>query len=84
MLFGSDEERIRTRLGDEGVELEFDPRPASPFGAGRRIGSMTIANHLLRGAAPDGPVAPAEADGGFTFAIGAQQFRYDRHGLRRE
>ena len=84
VLFGSDEERIRTRLGDEGVELEFDPPPASPFDAGRRIETMTIANHLLRGATPDGPVTPAETEGGFTFATGEQRFRYDRLGLRRE
>ena len=78
------EERIRTRLGDEGVEVQFDPPPASPFDAGRRIETMTIAGHLLRGAAPDGPVVPAESEGGFTFAIGEQRFRYDRHGLRRQ
>ena len=47
---------------------------------------MTIAAHLLRGAAPDGPVPPieAKAEGGFTFAIGEQRFSYDNHGLRRE
>ena len=78
------EERIRTRLGDEGVEVQFDPPPASPFDAAKRIGSMTIAGHLLRGATPDGPITPAEAEAGFTFAIGEQGFRYDRHGLRRE
>ena len=84
VLFGSDEEHIRTRLGDEGVELEFNPPPASPFDGTRRIETMTIANHLLRGAAPDGPVSPAETEGGFTFAVGARGFRYDRLGLRRE
>ena len=84
VLFGSDEERIRTRLGDEGVELEFNPPPASPFDGTQRIKTMTIANHLLRGAAPDGPVSPAETEGGFTFAVGARGFRYDRLGLRRE
>ena len=77
------EKRIRTRLGDEGIEVQFDPPPPSPFDAGRRIGGMTIAGHLLRGATPGGPVAPTEAEGGFTFAIGEQRFRYDRHGLRR-
>ena len=80
------EERIRTRLGDEGIEVEFDPPPASPFDAQQRIETMTIAAHLLRGAAPDGPVPPieAKAEGGFTFAIGEQRFSYDNHGLRRE
>jgi CRISPR-associated endonuclease/helicase Cas3 len=84
VLFPSNaEERIRTRLGDEGTEVEFDPPPASPFDALLRIDSMTIANHMLRGEAPGGPVTPTEAEGGFTFAIGEQRFRYDRHGLRR-
>ena len=84
VLFGSDEERIRTRLGDEGIEMEFDPPPASPFDEGRRIESMTVAGHLLRGETSDGPVTPAAADGGFTFAVGGQSFRYGRLGLRRE
>ena len=85
VLFGSDEERIRTRLGDEGVELEFNPPPASPFDAKRAIERMTIAGHLLRGVtAPDRPVTPNSAEGGFTFAVGGQQFRYDHLGLRRE
>ena len=84
VLFGSDEERIRTRLGDEGVEVEFEPAPVSPFDATRRIEGMIIAGHLLRGAIPDGPVTPAESDGGFTFAVGNLRFHYDRHGLRRE
>ena len=45
---------------------------------------MTIAGHLLRGAAPDGPVTPVVVEGGFAFAIGELRFRYDRHGLHRE
>ena len=85
VLFPSNtEERIRTRLGDEGIEVEFDPPPASPFDSNRRIGSMTIAGHLLRGAVPDDSAAPAETGDGFTFAISEQRFRYDRHGLRRQ
>ena len=84
VLFPSEaEERIRTRLGDEGIELAFDPPPPSPFDADLRIETLTIANHLLRGATADGPVTPVEDDGGFTFAVGDRRFRYDRHGLRR-
>ena len=45
---------------------------------------MTIAGHLLRGEIPDVPVKTTEADGSFTFAIGEQSFRYDRHGLGRD
>ena len=78
------EERIRTRLGDEGIEVEFDPPPSSPFDAERNIERMTIPEHLLRGATTEGLVIPEEHNDGFTFAIGDRNFRYDRHGLRRE
>ena len=85
VLFPSNaEERIRTRLGDEGIEVEFDTPQASPFEATRRIGSMTIPAHLLRGAAQNGPIATDETEGGFTFAVGDRRFSYDRLGLRRE
>ena len=86
VIFGSDEERIRTRLGDEGVEVELDPSAPSPFG-GEPIARLTIPHHLaprLTGAATeDEPVAPTLEDGGFTFRIGESRFRYDRLGLRR-
>ena len=85
VLFGSVEERIRTRLGDEGIEVEFDPPPPSPFDSSRPIGTMTILGHLLgSGATIEGPVTPTFAEGGFIFAVGSQTFRYDRLGLRRE
>ena len=84
VLFGSDEERIRTRLGDEGIEVEFDPAPVSPFDASRSIGGMTIPEHLLRGATADAPVAPNLVEGDFSFAVGDRAFRYDRLGLRRD
>ncbi len=86
VIFGSDEERIRTRLGDEGVEVELDPPALSPFGA-EAIAQLTIHHHLaprLSGEATDDqPVVPDPEDGGFTFRIGESRFRYDRLGLRR-
>ena len=39
VLFAPDEERILTRLGDEGVEVPFEPPPPSPF-TGRPIGAL--------------------------------------------
>ena len=84
VLFGSDEERIRTRLGDEGIEVEFDPPPPSPFESGHPIDRIAVPVRWLYGADVDGPVTPVTADGGFTFAIGDRSFRYDRRGLRRE
>ncbi len=82
--FGSLEEKIRTRLGDEGIEVQFAPPPGSPFDPTQSIEKLTIPDHLLRGAATDSPVAPEKVAGGFTFAVGDHKFRYDRLGLRRE
>ena len=87
VLFGSEEERIRTRLGDEGVEVELDPPAPSPFG-GEPIARLSIPHHLAprlaRAAAGDEPVVPdLEDDGCFTLRIGESRFRYDRRGLRR-
>ena len=86
VVFGSDEERIRTRLGDEGIEVDLDPPAPSPFGA-EAIEQLTIPHHLaprLTGdATDDKPVVPNPEDGGFTFRIGEFRFRYDRLGLRR-
>ena len=82
VLFGTDEERIRTRLGDEGIEVEFDPQPSSPFDPSRSIGSMTVPEHLIRGVAAAGPLKPSPVEGGVTFAVGDRSFRYDRLGLR--
>ena len=86
VVFGSDEERIRTRLGDEGIEVELDPPAPSPFGA-EDITRLTIPHHLaprLTGAATeDEPVTPTLEEGGFTFRMGESRFRYDRLGLRR-
>ena len=87
VVFGSDEERIRTRLGDEGIEVALDPPAPSPFGT-EAITRLTIPHHLapyLAGdATDDEPVAPDLEDGGFTFRIGESRFRYDRLGLRRQ
>ncbi len=83
VVFGSLEERIRTRLGDEGIEAAFAPPPPSPFESDRTIDSVVLPLRWLGGAVVDGPVAPTPAEGGFTFRLGDRAFRYDRLGLRR-
>ena len=83
VLFGANEEHIRTRLGDEGIEIEFAPPAQSPFDQARQIDTLTIPAHLLRGAYAEAPITPVAADSGFTFEVGGQEFCYDRLGLRR-
>ncbi len=83
VLFGSAEERIRTRLGDEGLDVELSPPPSSPFDSGGRIDRISVPVRWLAGIAVDGSITPQLVEGGFTFAIGDRSFRYDRRGLRR-
>ena len=82
VLFGTAEERIRTRLGDEGLDVELAPPPPSPFEPGQHIDRIALPVRWLNGAIVDGPVTPVTFEGGFTFAVGDQSFRYDRRGLR--
>ena len=83
VVFGSIEERIRTRLGDEGIEVKFEPAPPSPFNA-EKIARLTIPAHLLpQNIDSDDSVTPNLTDGGFDFSISTQKFQYDRLGLRR-
>ena len=81
--FGDVEQRIRTRLGDEGIELELDPAPPSPFDPDTRIPRLAIPGHLSRGLVPQGPIVPSHRAGMFEFDVDSARFAYDRLGLRK-
>ena len=83
VAFGSVEERIRTRLGDEGMTVTFEPPPVSPFDSGLPIPQMSIPHHMARGLNPQEPVTATAMEGGFEFTVGDARFRYDRLGLGR-
>ena len=83
VCFPSDDEQIRTRLGDDRVEIAFDPEPDSPFDASRRIDGMALSVRWLGGADVPESVEPTAIDDGFEFRVGERGFRYDRLGLRR-
>ena len=76
------EAKVRTRLGDEGIEVEFDPKPKSPISPNRPIPSLAIPGHLSHGLDAGSPVPTNETDEGFEFGIGNRRFGYDRLGLR--
>ena len=84
VCFPSDDLRIRTRLGDDRVEIAFDPPPGSPFDPSRTVDRLAMSARWLPGVEPTDQVEPMLCDaGGFEFGVGDRTFRYDRLGLRR-
>ena len=84
VCFPSDDLRIRTRLGDDRVEIAFDPPPGSPFDPSRTVDRLAMSARWLPGVEPTDQVEPMPCDaGGFEFGAGDRTFRYDRLGLRR-
>lgn len=77
------EERIRTRLGDDQVEIYFDPQPISPLAPEISVDRLALPLRWLGGNEIPESVAAETVDGGFAFRIGSRQFHYDRLGLRR-
>ena len=83
ILFPSDDERIRTRLGEDRVEIDYAPPPVSPFDASSTIDRLAMSARWLAGVEPPESVEPTPIDGGFEFRVGDRRFRYDRLGLQR-
>ena len=83
VLFLSDEEKVRTRLGDDRVEIVFTEPQDSPFGQTRVIYKVAMSIRWLGGAEVPESVEANATDGGFVFAIGSRNFKYDRMGLHR-
>ena len=79
--FRSDDEKVMTRLGEQGPVLEFPPGTISPFG--HPIARITLPAHWVHGSVPDVPLSLQHCEGGFTFSVGEQRFRYSRQGLDR-
>ena len=84
VLFANvDEELVRTRLGDDRIDVCFEPTPPSPFDPSSKIDRLAVPLRWLGGQdVPDKPVSPRPSDGGFEFSIEDRKFCYDRLGLR--
>ena len=83
LAFPKDEERIRTRLGEEGARIVFaEPLPIGPFG--QAVEAIVLPAHWSRGiSGEEAPVIMTSSEGSFTFAVGDGRFTYDRFGVRR-
>ena len=84
VVFPSNEVNIRTRLGEERVDIALDPPAASPFDGAPPIDRMAMSLRWLAGVElPEGAIETQAVAGGFEFGIGGRRFRYGRLGLRR-
>jgi CRISPR-associated endonuclease/helicase Cas3 len=76
----ADQERMRTRIGADSREIEFDPALKGPFG--QLVSALVLPGHMLRGVPADAVPIAAAADDGFTFRIGGLLLDYGRLGCR--
>ena len=87
VVFVSDDVDIRTRLGDDRVEVRFEEAQESPLRGAARIDGLALALRWL-GGEDVGERVKARArgsgsEGGFGFAVGERGFGYGRLGLER-
>ncbi len=81
LQFPTSDERIMTRLGEEGAVLELKAAPVGPFG--RRVTRITLPPHWSYGVSDDQQLRIEPADSGFALLIGDRAFCYARTGLAR-
>lgn len=80
--FGKDDEKIRTRLGADGMALTLDPAPMGPFG--HTISRLVLPAHWSRGIDADTvPDVTHRDDGTLDIVVGPLSLSYDRLGLRK-
>ena len=82
LQFPSSDERIKTRLGDEGVVLKLDPPPIGPFGS--PVGRIAVPARWSHGIAASDQVEITQDEFGLILAVANWRFRYSREGLSRE
>ena len=81
VLFRAKEEKIRTRLGDDRLDIALAPPQPSPFDASKKVDKLSVTVRWLPEDVPES-VTPSPTGGGFTFAVGDYCFVYNRLGLR--
>ena len=76
------DERIMTRLGEEGVVLPLDPPPTGPFGF--PVTRIALPARWSGGIGKRDSVAIESVKDGLILSVGKWRFRYSREGLARE
>ncbi len=89
ITFPEDEERVRTRLGEDGPRIRLAESVTGPFG--REVTTFSLPAHLFRGRGQERMPSQEEieearaepVDGGaLVLVVGPWRFRYDRSGVR--
>ena len=86
ITFPADDERVRTRLGEDGPRIRLAEGVTGPFG--REVTTFSLPAHLFRGeegmpSKQEIEGASAEpVEGGLVLVVGSRRFRYDRGGVR--
>ncbi|MCY3763494.1 MAG: CRISPR-associated helicase/endonuclease Cas3, partial [Gemmatimonadetes bacterium] len=78
-LFPGEDEKIMTRLGEEGAILELDPAPKGPFGIS--VSRIAVPARWSKEISAEGPVEISQNEGVFTLSVADQRFLYSREGL---
>ena len=78
-LFPDPDERIMTRLGEEGAILDLDPPPEGPFGL--RVTRIALPAHWSKGLTGEAPVGVTRDDPGLVLSIADRRFHYSAEGL---
>ena len=80
-LFPGADERVMTRLGEDGVLLTLDPSPVSPFA--NRISQITLPARWSAGISSTDAetVAVSPVPDGLVLVVGEREFIYSRKGL---
>ena len=76
--FPPSDERIMTRLGEDGMVLDFES-VCGPFGTS--ISRITLPAHWSRGLSPGEDVAISHSGGQLKLRVGERRFAYSRVGL---
>ena len=82
LCFPSSDERIMTRLGEEGAILKFNPSTIGPFG--QPVTRITLPAHWSHGIKEEDEMTTKREGEELILSIGTQSFRYSRGGLVQE
>ena len=81
LRFPDSDEKIMTRLGEEGAILELDPPPDGPFG--HAVTRIALPAHWSQGIGKDDQVEVTRDEAGLILSVAELRFRYSRIGLEK-